>query len=137
TRLAHASEDVLQAIRTGRVSLDDHVLSVLNQTAETFLETLSAKESANTTALIKELAKISTTPGQRPKTESGIILSALPDDLGQSLTDEEKHRLQASITESANLFLISTSFDIVDFDRQFQELTDRLNKTGELISTAP
>jgi len=38
SRLAHASEDVLQAIRTGRVSLDDQVLSILNQTAETFLE---------------------------------------------------------------------------------------------------
>jgi two-component system, chemotaxis family, sensor kinase CheA len=137
TRLAHASEDVLQAIRTGRLTLDDHVLNLLNQTAETFLELLSAKESANTTALIKELAKISTTPGQRPKAEIEIILSALPSDLWQSLTDEEKHRLQASITESANLFLISTSFDIVDFDRQFQELKDRLNKTGELISTAP
>ena len=137
TGLAHASEDVLQAIRTGRVSLDDRVLTILNQTAETFLELLSAKESANTTALIKELAKISTTPGHRPKAEIEIILSALPSDLWQSLTDEEKHRLQASITESANLFLISTSFDIVDFDRQFQELKDRLNKTGELISTAP
>ncbi len=137
TRLAHASEDVLQAIRTGRVSLDDHVLSILNQTAETCLELLSAKGSANTTALIKELAKISTTTGQRPRAEIEIILSALPSDLWQSLTDEEKHRLQASVAESANLFLISTSFDIVDFDRQFQELKVRLNKTGELISTTP
>jgi len=137
SRLAHASEDVLQAIRTGRVSLDDQVLSILNQTAETFLELVSAKESANTTALIKELAKISTTAGQRPKAEIEIILSALPSDLRQSLSDEEKHKLQESISESANLFLISTSFDIVDFDRQFQELKDRLSKTGELISTAP
>ena len=136
-RLAHTSEDVLQAIRTGRVSLDDQVLSILNQTAGTFLEILSAKESANTTALIKELAKISTTAGQRPKAEIEIILSALPADLRQSLTDEEKHRLQASMSESANLFLISTSFNVVDFDRQFQELKERLNRTGELISTAP
>ena len=137
TRLAHASEDLLQAIRTGRVSLDDQVLNILNQTAEAFLELLSAKESANTTALIKELAKTSTTAGQQPKAAIEIILSALPSDLSQSLTDEEKHRLQASISESANLFLISTSFDIVDFDRQFQELKDRLSRTGELISTAP
>ena len=137
TRLAHASEDVLQAIRTGRVSLDDQVLSILNQTAGAFLELLSAKESANTQALIKELTKISTTAGQRPKAEIEIILSALPSDLAQSLTDEEKHRLQASISESANLFLISTSFGLVDFDRQFHELKDRLSRTGELISTAP
>ena len=137
TKLAHTTEDVLHAIRIGRLRFDDHILNVLNQTAETFLELLTQKQSANTAVLLHELAKISATAGQRPKAEIEIILSALPSDLWQSLTDEERHKLQASITEGANLFLISTSFDIVDFDRQFHELTDKLNKTGELISTAP
>jgi two-component system, chemotaxis family, sensor kinase CheA len=137
TKLAHASEDVLQAIRVGRIGFDDRILNVLNQTAETFLELLSDKQSSKTPTLLSALAKISAMPDQRPKAEIGIILSALPSGLWQSLTDEEKHRLQASIAEGANLFLISTSFDIVDFDRQFQELKERLNRTGELISTAP
>ena len=136
-RLAHASEDVLQAIRTGRIGFDHDVLNVLNQTAELFLELLSAAHSSNTSTLLNELGRISTISAHRPKPEIEIILSALPSDLRQGLTDEEKHRLQASISEGANLFLISTSFDIVDFDRQFSELKKKLNATGELISTAP
>lgn len=136
-RLAHASEDVLQAIRTGRIGFDEHALNVLNQTADLFLELLSAKQSSNTSTLLSELAKISTSSADYPKTEIEIILTALPSDLRQALTDEEKHRLQASISEGAKLFLISTSFDIVDFDRQFQNLKDKLNTAGELISTAP
>jgi two-component system, chemotaxis family, sensor kinase CheA len=135
-RLTHASEDVLQAIRTGRISFDHDVLNVLNQTAELFLELLSATHSSNTSTLLNELARISTI-SDHPKTEIEIIFTALPSDLRQALTDEEKHRLQASISEGANLFLISTSFDIVDFDRQFSELKEKLNATGELISTAP
>ena len=136
-RLAHTSEDVLQAIRTGRIGFDDHVLSILNQTAELFLELLSAKQSPKTATLLDELARISSISAPRPKAQIEIILSALPSDLLQALTDEEKHRLQASLAEGANLFLISTSFDIVDFDRQFQELKDKLNTAGELISTSP
>lgn len=136
-RLAHASEDVLQAIRTGRIGFDEHALNVLNQTADLFLELLSAKQSSNTSTLLSELAKISTTSADSLKAQIEIILTALPSDLRQALTDEEKHRLQASISEGAKLFLISTSFDIVDFDRQFQNLKDKLNTAGELISTAP
>jgi len=136
-RLAHASEDVLQAIRTGRIGFDEHVLNVLNHTAGLFLELLSAKQSPDTSVLLNELATISTISAPRPKAEIEVILSALPSELSDALTDEEKHRLQTSMSEGANLFLISTSFDIVDFDRQFQRLKDKLNTAGELISTAP
>ena len=136
-RLAHASEDVLQAIRTGRITFDEHVLNVLNQTAELFLELLSAKQSPNTSVFVNELAMISTISEHRPGSEIGNMLTPLPPDLSEALTDEEKHRLQTSMSEGANLFLISTSFDIVDFDRQFQKLKDKLNAAGELISTAP
>ncbi|HEX7294777.1 MAG TPA: ATP-binding protein, partial [Pyrinomonadaceae bacterium] len=137
SKLAHASEDVLQAVRTGRIGFDDHVLNVLNQTAYLFLDLLSVKESASAAALLNELGRICSTPAQRHKAKIESIMSALPSDLRQSLTDEEKHKLQASVGEGANLFLISTSFDVVDFDRQFQDLKDRVNRTGELISTAP
>ena len=136
-KLAHASEDVLQAVRTGRIVLDDRVLNVLHQTAQLFLDLLSVKESASTAGLLNELGRICSTPAQHHKAEIQNILSALPSDLRQSLTDEEKHKLQASVGEGANLFLISTSFDIVDFDRHFQELKDSVNTTGELISTTP
>lgn len=48
-----------------------------------------------------------------------------------------KNALQQSLTEGARLFMVQTSFDIADFDRQFQTLKETLSKTGEVISTSP
>lgn len=42
-----------------------------------------------------------------------------------------------SLTEGARLFMVQTSFDVADFDREFQSLKEVLSKTGEVISTSP
>ena len=42
-----------------------------------------------------------------------------------------------SLTEGARLFMVQTSFDVADFDREFQSLKDVLSRTGEVISTSP
>src|SRR5215216_5285761 len=41
------------------------------------------------------------------------------------------------LTEGARLFLVQTSFDVADFDRQFQIFKETLSRTGEVISTSP
>ena len=60
-----------------------------------------------------------------------------PREIWTSLKAEEKHALRQSVKEGANLFLVQTSFDVTDFDRQFQKLVERLTSTGEVISTSP
>ena len=48
------------------------------------------------------------------------------------------HSLRAGpLTEGARLFLVQTSFDVADFDQQFQRLKETLSTTGEVISTSP
>ena len=42
-----------------------------------------------------------------------------------------------SLTEGARLFVVQTSFDVADFDREFQSLKEVLSRTGEVISTSP
>ena len=61
----------------------------------------------------------------------------IPDELFSSLKTEEKHALEQSLKEGANLFLVQTSFDPSDFDSQFQSLKASLNRDGEIISIAP
>ena len=61
----------------------------------------------------------------------------LPDELSTSLKPEEKHTLKQSLKEGAKLFLVQTSYDPSDFDQQFQNLKERLNRDGEIISVAP
>lgn len=48
------------------------------------------------------------------------------------------HSIRAqSLTEGARLFIVQTSFDVADFDREFQNLKEVLSRTGEVISTSP
>ena len=48
------------------------------------------------------------------------------------------HSLRTSpLTAGARLFVVQASFDVADFDRQFQSLKETLSKTGEVISTSP
>jgi chemotaxis protein histidine kinase CheA len=41
------------------------------------------------------------------------------------------------LTVDARLFVVQTSFDVADFDREFQSLKESLSRTGEVISTSP
>jgi signal transduction histidine kinase len=66
-----------------------------------------------------------------------VDIPPLSHDIWQSLNEEERHKVQTLIAEGSSLFLISTSFDVGNFDRRFQELKDELGNNGEVISTAP
>jgi chemotaxis protein histidine kinase CheA len=61
----------------------------------------------------------------------------IPAEIRGSLKDEERHRLAECVSEGASVYLVETRFDVSDFDRRFQELKEQLNKTGEVIATAP
>lgn len=65
------------------------------------------------------------------------IESVIPAEIRGSLKDEERYRLAECLNENANVYLVETNFDVSDFDRQFQQLKQDLNKTGEVIATAP
>ena len=41
------------------------------------------------------------------------------------------------LTAGARLFVVQTSFDVADLDREFQSLKETLSTTGEVISTSP
>jgi len=77
---------------------------------------------------------------QQQLTETSAALSErvlIPDEMWSSLKAEEKHAVKQSIKEGANLLLVQTSFDVADFDRQFQNLKEALSSNGEVISVAP
>lgn len=65
------------------------------------------------------------------------IETAIPAEIGSFLKDEERYQLAQCLAEDANIYLVETNFDVSDFDRQFQQLKNELNRTGEVIATAP
>ena len=65
------------------------------------------------------------------------LQNIIPAEIRDSLKEEERYRLAECLAENANIYLVETNFDVADFERQFQQLKQDLNKTGEVIATAP
>lgn len=64
------------------------------------------------------------------------VRNAIPAEVWNSLRQEQRHAVQQSLAEGARLVLVQASFDVADFDREFQRLKERLSETGEVISTS-
>jgi two-component system chemotaxis sensor kinase CheA len=140
SRIAHQFENLLHALRTGKARLDDQILRGFDDAADALFSSLNHREPLDSkiiNSLLDRLARLSDSVARRRRAEVDIVLSALPSEDWQSLTDEEKHRLEESIGEGASLYRIKTDFDIASFDRQFQDLKYILTDKGEVISTAP
>ena len=106
---AHAFESLLHSLRTGKTTLDNDAFELLSENADSLSEGLTLDS---------------------PTFE-------IPADIWTTLKEDEKHTLKQSVNEGATLFLVQTSFDVADFDQQFQKLKELLAGSGEVISTAP
>jgi chemotaxis protein histidine kinase CheA len=73
----------------------------------------------------------------RTGSADSLLRNAIPADVWNSLRQDQKSTLTQSIAEGAKLFLVEASFEVTDFDREFQKLEEALSKTGEVISRLP
>lgn len=140
SRIAHQFENLLHSLRTGKARLDVQILRGFDDAADALFTSLNHREpldSKTINSLLDRLAQLSDTVAHRRRAEVDVVLNALPTEDWQSLTDEEKHRLEESVGEGASLYRIKTDFDIASFERQFQDLKYILTDKGEVISTAP
>ncbi|HEY6806290.1 MAG TPA: ATP-binding protein [Pyrinomonadaceae bacterium] len=140
TQIAHRFENLLHALRTGKARLDDRVLRAFDDTADAMYGSLRELETGNSQSLeslFDRLQVLVEGPVSTGSVDVEVVLNAIPADIWQSLSEEEKHRLEQAVSEGATLFLLNTSFDIATFDQLFQELKTKLSRAGELISTAP
>jgi two-component system chemotaxis sensor kinase CheA len=118
---AHQFENLLHALRTGEIKLDNDVLRLCEQSAAGLLD--GAGVSSLDSFTITELDKV----------QSHVLL---PDEFA-TLREEERHRAAAAVQEGANLYVMQAVFEVSDFDARFRELKQRLAQLAELISTSP
>ncbi|MGZ5435925.1 MAG: chemotaxis protein CheA [Pyrinomonadaceae bacterium] len=139
SQLAHEFEGVLDAVRLGRLAIDDAVLNLFEDTADAVAESIAnsgrGDESASQ-ALIARLHAVSAAASQQG-TIAGSLRSALPEDVSRSLSEYDLQHTREAVREGAKLFIVDAGFPIDSFDTQFRELTKLLGKTGEVISTIP
>lgn len=117
SRIAHELEDLLHSLRTGKRTLDDEVLRVIDETAA------ALRDGAQTVSL-NPLPELKTEP---PATD------ALRPEFA-NLRDEERHRAIAALREGSNLYAMKVAFEASDFDERFRKLKERLEKNAEPIS---
>jgi len=119
THTAHQFEDVLHALRTGKLTLNDEVLRAFDETIN------ALRERSRAAAL--DLSN------QAPDTSA--CDAALPAEFA-TLKEDERHRAAAALREGANLYAMNVEFEVNDFDERFRRLKQELENIAELISTS-
>ncbi|WNG16170.1 chemotaxis protein CheW [Cystobacter fuscus] len=142
-RLAHQSEDLLDRLRLGRLSLDDQVLDLLIESldvlqallAEAAREESSDALNERVKALGERLANLGTASATAD--EDPLDRLELDPQVRSVFTEYEEHRLRENVRRGVALYRIRAAFDLSDFDTGLTELNVRLKPLGEVVSTLP
>ena len=141
SQIAHEFENLLDAARVGRVTLDDAVLDTCESAVDALSDSLGLAAAGilepSRSQIFERLQALTRGPTGDSHTEDDAVLKRIPAETWQALTEPEKHRLADAVREGSRLFIISTSFDIASFDEEFFRLKEKLAEWGEVISTSP
>jgi two-component system, chemotaxis family, sensor kinase CheA len=139
--LGHHLENLLDALRLGKVELDQAVVSALFESTEllTLLVQSAAEPSGETVDVTGAMQKINDCLNRKPKAEKESPLSRLnlPERVLSSMTEYEEHRLLENVKKGRGIYSIRVSLLLTSFDSELMELTDQLKQVGEVISTLP
>ncbi len=141
-RLAHALEDMLEDLRMGRQPLDRPAVDLLLEAPEIFSRIIAeesegrAPETAEVATRLAERLR-SRRPGAAAPGDDPLDALALPPGVRTVLTEYEEHRLRSSAQKGIPLLRVKVSFPLQTFDTDLAELSGRLKKHGEVVSTLP
>ena len=120
SRTAHEFEDLLHALRTGKLALNDEVLRACD-------ETVVALRDGSQASSLNSFHEVTR--------HAPVHDDDLPAEFA-ALKDDERYRAVAALREGANLYVMNAEFEVSDFDERFRQLKERLEESAELISTS-
>ncbi|MFN2492066.1 MAG: chemotaxis protein CheA [Pyrinomonadaceae bacterium] len=140
-QIAHEFENLLEAVRSGRTSLNDSILDMCESATDALAESVSVTASGLAQSppqrLFDRLRAATQVQAVASDVEKEDFLAKIPFDLRQSLSEAEKHIVVTAVGEGSAVFVVTTSFDITEFDKQFSLFKEKLAQHGELVSTSP
>src|SRR5690606_11507912 len=135
-------EDLLDALRLGRIALSADVLDVLFAAVEVCHQLLASEkeEDGATDPLVEEnvgrvlqsVRLVMTGSTARDATQRGVD----PAILGV-LTEYEEHRLRANLDAGLRLYRVRVQFDLMTIDKELEALKDQARQLGEVITYLP
>ena len=137
--IAHEFENVLDAVRLGRLTLDEDALDIFASANNAMAAALGALERrkgvVDSAKVIDRLRAIASETEN--KTRRLEVRSSLPEEIARSLSEYDEQHLREAIQEGSRLFIVSAALQIQTFDEKFRELSQTLSQIGEIICTVP
>ncbi|MDJ0853399.1 MAG: chemotaxis protein CheA [Myxococcota bacterium] len=140
--LTHHLEDLLDALRLGRVPVAAPALQVIERTVALFATLLQKVGDAEALAatgdeiseLVDHIEALRRGPDPSDPTLDGLELEPA---LLRALTEYEEHRLRENLQQNKKIYLVESAFEIVAFEEGLSEITGALREVGEVLSTLP
>jgi two-component system chemotaxis sensor kinase CheA len=150
SRLAHELENLLDAVRAGRVEAGDDALDACDEACDALSRLVeSAARGADAPAteeIVGRLRDAALRDGagvadvdelDEAADETSVALDNLGGEIASLLNARERQRLSQVLREGARAALVEVDFDLADFDEQFRLLTDALAEAAEIVATLP
>jgi two-component system chemotaxis sensor kinase CheA len=144
SELAHALENLLDAIRLGKVEPRPEILDVLFEAVELFNRGLAAAADGgdlgpdDVAGYLARLDQATRAPEQAaPDDEDSFGGYQIDAGLLSVLTEYEEHRLRENIRTGAVIYRLHGSFDLMAIDRGIEEIKARVKPVGEILTYLP
>jgi len=158
-RIAHQLEDLLDALRLGRVELSQEVLDVLFEGVDDFQRLLSEErtDGRSDERASARPARMSMAPGgsgvpsappppayapskpaaAKPAEVDPLQRLDLDPNVLAVLTEYEEHRLRTNVQNGVGLFRLRVRFSLASIDASLEELKARAKPVAEIITYLP
>jgi two-component system chemotaxis sensor kinase CheA len=145
-RLAHHLEDILDALRLGRIAVDSPVIGLLDEGAGLLIGILTHVESENeegegdiaaANAFILRIEEAVALCGAAGAEAEEVASIDVDPAVLRALTEYEEHRLHENIRIGREISIVDSIFDLTSFEDGLTELSMSIREVGEVISTLP
>jgi|SRR6478735_2437524 len=137
--MTHQLENLLDALRLGRLEVSAPVLDVLFGAVDASHRILAHHDDPQDPTVLavvgEVLGAIERVSGQVALKDTGPY--EIDPGIIAVLTEYEEHRLQANLKAGLRLYKIRASFDLLTIDKALEALKDRARKLGEVITYLP
>ena len=138
--LSHRLEDLLDALRLGRLQLAPGTLDVLFSSVDVYNKVLECERAGRD----EHLPEVDELLHRLEQLGAGVPQQASPGgdyefDPGMLavLTEYEEHRLKVNVEQKMSLYRLRVQFDLATIDRALEQIKDRARSHGEIITYLP
>ncbi len=138
--LSHRLEDLLDALRLGRLQILPQTLDVLFSAVDIYNKVLEVEKSQKDEHLpeVDELlAALERLGAGVPQVSSPMSDYEFDSGMLAVLTEYEEHRLKVNIEQRMSLYRLRVQFDLATIDRALEQIKEKARRHGEIITYLP